>query len=277
VERYAFYFRRDFFVAKAFAKLNSEEKPEHVGFRKVCETLYQKFCLEQANVEGDMFIDFCYRDEMYLEFAADNVARFFTWMGVLKETPDVKLTPPVAVDDRQVNDDIVGENPTSFVAQAAPPPAFEDDGEDDRSPLQRQLSDLNRELQTAMSARDTGTIRTLMAQRADVQRAFNSEKVAAAERPGRLNVRFAAPPGSLKRQESLTAQEINQLSDVEIIGSYRAFSACCIGLLVDAVHMRCFAFPVSELIVSLLCAPCQLQPTSCKRPCRIVTRLRFES
>merc|ERR1712194_673508 len=40
LDRFAHFFRRGFFVRKAFETLNTEAKLEHMGFRKAVETLY---------------------------------------------------------------------------------------------------------------------------------------------------------------------------------------------------------------------------------------------
>lgn len=41
LERFAHFFRRGFFAQRAFETLNSENKPEHVGFRKATQRLYK--------------------------------------------------------------------------------------------------------------------------------------------------------------------------------------------------------------------------------------------
>eukprot|EP00397_Hematodinium_sp_SG-2012_P006885 GEMP01006922.1.p1 GENE.GEMP01006922.1~~GEMP01006922.1.p1 ORF type:complete len:613 (+),score=166.20 GEMP01006922.1:1003-2841(+) len=98
-ERFAHFFDREYFVKKAFNKLNSEEKPEHAGFRKACETLYAKYRVEQAaafpaayfdkkelpaGTLEDTLIEHAFHDDMYIEFAVENIDRFFVWLGVMK-------------------------------------------------------------------------------------------------------------------------------------------------------------------------------------------------
>ena len=87
LERFAHFFRRDFFVQRCFEKLNSEDKPSHAGFRRACATLYAVYREEQlvgrASVSASAcsapedFSEFCYKDDMFTEFCVRNVEDFF--------------------------------------------------------------------------------------------------------------------------------------------------------------------------------------------------------
>mmetsp|Transcript_41174 Transcript_41174/g.118997 ORF Transcript_41174/g.118997 Transcript_41174/m.118997 type:complete len:733 (-) Transcript_41174:582-2780(-) len=88
LERFMFFFSRDFFVRKAFETLNAEVKPEHAGWRKSCETLYQTYQKEYGASE-DSLIEHCYRDDYYTDLDVERVHRFFAWLGVTRH-PDVQ-------------------------------------------------------------------------------------------------------------------------------------------------------------------------------------------
>jgi len=84
LERFAYFFSRGFFVRKAIETLNSETKPEHCGFRQVCDTLFNVYRREQKEVTADSFVEHIYRDELYTDFDTDHAAHFLAWLGVLR-------------------------------------------------------------------------------------------------------------------------------------------------------------------------------------------------
>jgi len=88
LERFSSFFSRDFFVRKAFETLNAEVKPEHVGWRKACETLFQDYKSEYGLGE-DSLVEHCYRDEYFVDLDVDRVHRFFAWLGVTRH-PDMQ-------------------------------------------------------------------------------------------------------------------------------------------------------------------------------------------
>lgn len=93
LERFAYFFRRDFFVRRAFDVLYSEAKPEHAGFRKACETLYQQYRKEQDAAPEASFLEHCYVDDMYQHLDVRRVDRFLQWLGILKPTANTTLGP----------------------------------------------------------------------------------------------------------------------------------------------------------------------------------------
>jgi hypothetical protein len=98
VERFAFFFRAEFFCKRAFEILNSEVKPEHAGFRIASETLYRKYRTEVlllrargvASDDGDevppaeTLVEHCYTDEYFTELDIERVQLFFAWLGVVR-------------------------------------------------------------------------------------------------------------------------------------------------------------------------------------------------
>ena len=98
LERFASFFERDFFCEKSFNKLNSEEKPEHAGFRKACEVLYQSYKREQGIdvCPEDTFVDHCFEDSdtmMYSKLSITNIDRFYVYLGIISPGPNTKLKP----------------------------------------------------------------------------------------------------------------------------------------------------------------------------------------
>lgn len=85
LNRYVYFFNQDFLVKKLFETLNSEMKPEHIGFRKAFETLYQVYrseCLSDR--DADNYIDHCYVDEFYTTLNIYKTGRFLSWLRVTK-------------------------------------------------------------------------------------------------------------------------------------------------------------------------------------------------
>ena len=54
MERFAHFFSAEMFVRAAFETLNSEVKPEHVGFRAACRTLYAAYAHEHGITEDSL-------------------------------------------------------------------------------------------------------------------------------------------------------------------------------------------------------------------------------
>mmetsp|Transcript_116063 Transcript_116063/g.237363 ORF Transcript_116063/g.237363 Transcript_116063/m.237363 type:complete len:744 (-) Transcript_116063:165-2396(-) len=90
LERFAYFFRAGFFVRKAFETMNSETKPEHVGFRQAAETLYTFYRTEKLEAGGeDTLMEHCYKDEYYMELDVPRVKQFFRWLGIgVANTPE---------------------------------------------------------------------------------------------------------------------------------------------------------------------------------------------
>jgi len=86
IERFAHFFRADFFVRKAFETLNSESKPEHMGFRNAAETLYSHYRVEVLKGSGeDTLLEYCYQDEYFMQPDVTHMASFFSWLGIIKD------------------------------------------------------------------------------------------------------------------------------------------------------------------------------------------------
>jgi len=82
MDRFAYFFRVEFLAKRMFEVLNSESKPEHAGFRKSCDTLYEYYKVEVGAVE-DTLVEHLY-DEYFIELDVDACAAFFRWFGVIK-------------------------------------------------------------------------------------------------------------------------------------------------------------------------------------------------
>ena len=52
--RFSFFFRRQFFVRRAFETLNAETKPEHSGFRRAVARLFEVYRDEHGVAEGSL-------------------------------------------------------------------------------------------------------------------------------------------------------------------------------------------------------------------------------
>merc|ERR1712072_1051192 len=101
LERFAAFFRRDFFVTKCFNKLNSEEKPEHAGFGKSCQRLYNVFRTEQGiDSRKESYLEYFYDDDMYMEFNVKHAAKFFVWLGIVKPDDEVYTMNPDKVENK---------------------------------------------------------------------------------------------------------------------------------------------------------------------------------
>merc|ERR1719468_108820 len=86
LERFAYFFRADLFVHKAFETLNSESKPEHVGFRNAAETLYNQYREEVLTGPGEgTLLEHCYQDEYFMQLDVARMKKFFSWLGVVKD------------------------------------------------------------------------------------------------------------------------------------------------------------------------------------------------
>jgi len=84
--RFAHFFRRDFLVQRMFETLNSESKPEHAGFRKACETLYEDYRSE-TGIKEESLMEHVY-DEFFIALDVERAGEFFAWLGVIKPSPD---------------------------------------------------------------------------------------------------------------------------------------------------------------------------------------------
>lgn len=85
LERFAYFFRAEFLVRKAFETLNTESKPEHMGFRNAAGTLYSHYREEVLKDTGpETLLEFCYRDEYFMQLDVGRVGSLFAWLGVLR-------------------------------------------------------------------------------------------------------------------------------------------------------------------------------------------------
>lgn len=82
VRRYAHFFTPGFLVQRMFEVLNSEIKPEHVGFSKACDTLFALYRAERGVAE-EALLEHLY-DEYMTTLDVERAAAFLQWLGVLR-------------------------------------------------------------------------------------------------------------------------------------------------------------------------------------------------
>eukprot|EP00928_Gymnodinium_smaydae_P085088 TRINITY_DN683_c5_g1_i2.p1 TRINITY_DN683_c5_g1~~TRINITY_DN683_c5_g1_i2.p1 ORF type:complete len:974 (-),score=121.29 TRINITY_DN683_c5_g1_i2:100-2994(-) len=98
LERFAYFFSREFFVTKAIESLNAELKPEYVGFRKAFAILFESY--KRAEGLGDVDVDtYCYKDEYYTQLDVERVEKIFAWLGFVKG-PKTLDTCQICYEDR---------------------------------------------------------------------------------------------------------------------------------------------------------------------------------
>lgn len=155
LERFAHFFSSKFFIPKAFHNLNSEQRPEHHGFRKASEILYQVYrtaCPKVAT--ADTFIEFCFQDDLFTVFSPVNVSAFWEWMGLLQ--PGTAAL--VAASDAAKCGGDVGDS-CDVAATVAVVKSDKAAGD------AMSLDLLNKQLSEAMRVRDVKLIKRLMKER----------------------------------------------------------------------------------------------------------------
>ena len=86
LQKYAFFFPRDFLIKRMFNVLNSETKPEHAGFRKASGMLYELY-KEDANrlpprsAAEETLMENLY-DDMMTELNLGRASAFLWWLGI---------------------------------------------------------------------------------------------------------------------------------------------------------------------------------------------------
>ena len=187
LERFAAFFRRDFFVTKCFNKLNSEEKPEHAGFRKSCQTLYNVFRTEQGiDSRKESYLEYFYDDDMYMEFNVKHAAKFFVWLGIVKPDDEVYTMNPDKVENK--NKDAAAQE-----TKAAPEIA----ALETQTQFEVEIQALNKKIGDAIQSRNTSAIRSLITERNALQKRQKESKK-----------QEKSPGPMLKRSESeLEAEE----------------------------------------------------------------------
>ncbi len=155
LERFASFFSEDFFVSKSFNKLNSEEKPEHTGFRKACQTLYKEYRQQNQIVHEAEFLDYCFEDDMYTKLDIPRVSAFFAWLGVIKPSHTTPIT--VRID-------------------ALAPHLERTGSSEDANTL--QLAEIDRALKEATGRRDVKEVKNQMALRSEVMKKIKEAREA---------------------------------------------------------------------------------------------------
>ena len=91
LDRFAFFFRRDYFVQRALETLNAEVKTEHAGFRRACDVLFESYRAHHLVEDGEVsFVDYVYKDEYFTELDLDKAAAFLAWLGLVEEDDCVR-------------------------------------------------------------------------------------------------------------------------------------------------------------------------------------------
>ena len=158
VEYFSYFFRREFLVRRMFEVLNSENKPEHVGFRKACNTLYAVYSRQTKWVVEDNLIEHLYGHD-FTHLDIDRTTAFFAWLGVCKPLrADWTPEPRVVVAESKITNDVAPKE-TMKNTQPKLPQSTEE------KLLQCSLAYVNADLQKAMAARDIPSIKMLMRER----------------------------------------------------------------------------------------------------------------
>lgn len=155
VNNFSYFFRREFLVRRMFEVLNSENIPEHVGFRKACNALYTVYSQHTEWAVEDSLVEHLYGDEL-THLDVDRTTAFFAWLGVCKPLhvgwapePRSGMSETKMQNEDDGRDSI--QNPPEVPTGKIPP---------------RTLKDVNDDLQRAMATRDISSIRKLMQERA---------------------------------------------------------------------------------------------------------------
>ena len=161
LDKFSYFFRREFLVRRMFEVMNSENKPEHVGFRKACDVLYSIYRQHAAQwAVEDSFLEHVYGSELtFLDIA--RTTAFFAWLGVCKPMADDWV--PVPRGEGMIESKLSSDN-LSTTPNLIP---HDHDCRKEQTPV-RTLADVNTELQEAMSARDIKGIKRLMRERAQM-------------------------------------------------------------------------------------------------------------
>ena len=154
LERFAHFFSWEFFLPKAFHHLNSELRPEHHGFRKASEVLYQMYRAAcPAVATADNFVEFCFEDDMFTVFSTANVAAFWEWMGLVRPgTAALVAASSTPKDNGHAQD---GDVAASTADAKADKVSIDD----------QALASLNKQLSEAMRVQDIKLVRRLMKER----------------------------------------------------------------------------------------------------------------
>jgi len=154
--------------------LNSEEKPEHAGFRIATETLYSTFRIEQGCSQKS-FLEYAFNDDMFMDLNVPRICRFYVWLGILKPAAG-RHTRPAA----NTNVNLEGEKDHRRdsrkdleATSRAEDSTIELDTND--SGHSAELERITSQLQEAMKQRNVKAIRELMLQRNELQRRYKEQ------------------------------------------------------------------------------------------------------
>jgi hypothetical protein len=194
LERFAHFFSVDFFVRKSFNKLNSEEKPEHAGFRIAAEALYSAFRLEQG-CSQESFLEYSFDDDMYMDLNVPHICRFYVWLGILKPAAG-RHTRPATNTDVNLDHEREPRKDLDATSSAEDSIIELDKNESDHSATLQRITS---QLQEAMKQRNVKAIRELMSERNELQQRYNEQRNHRAVTPEEesstnLSKSFVPPP-----------------------------------------------------------------------------------
>lgn len=202
LERFAYFFSREFFIRKAFEVLYAEFKPDHVGFRKACEVLFNVYRAEQGITE-ESIVEHVYKDDSYSDLDIDRTEKFFVWTGVLKPSSTCVIKPGNSdASEKQI-----------VVDKEMPPAGKEDDASDNlQTALNPQLAKINSKIQQAMKERDTAAVRGLMEERAQLlQQRKQADQQELAEEQEHVTLLRIASNRSKQEMEQIQKQVSGQI------------------------------------------------------------------
>ena len=154
LDKFRYFFRREFLVRRMFEVLNSENKPEHVGFRKACNTLYAIYRRHTKWAVEDSLLEHMYGEE-FVHLDLDRATAFFAWIGVCKPMHEGWIPHRMAAS----------KSTDHTESKASKMPSVE---KSKGKNVRRTLADISADLQRAMAARDVPTVKLLMRERRSI-------------------------------------------------------------------------------------------------------------
>merc|ERR1711959_880711 len=148
IDKFAYLFRRDFLVQRMFEVMNSESKPEHVGFAKACDQLWpvykHQLVARGLQCEQQSLLEYLY-DDMLIELDVEKASDFFVWLGVLDATPS--KSAPQASPERTAKESTADwQDEEAILANALKA------SEPEQHSPSRQLDDMDKDLAAALRA-----------------------------------------------------------------------------------------------------------------------------
>merc|ERR1711959_151737 len=148
IDKFAYFFRRDFLVQRMFEVMNSEGKPEHVGFAKACDQLWpvykHRLVARGLQCEQQSLLEYLY-DDMLIELDVEKASDFFVWLGVL-DAPLSKSAPQASPERTAKESTADWQDEEAILVNALKA------SEPEQHSPSRQLDDMDEDLAAALRA-----------------------------------------------------------------------------------------------------------------------------